>query len=604
MSYVQGIDRNQITMTSLDAEIEPTNTVRIIDAFVESLTLSDFGYVAKGENYYAGRSSYDPKSLFKLFIYGNRNNIRSSRKLQRACKINIEVMWLMKGVKPDFRTISDFRKDNIDVFKKIFHEFNSRLVKAEKIYIDDLKKDSSISADTQEERVNAMIEGIRFQSVDGSKFQTCNSKDRNFTLSKLDDRIKRMDFQSEDYLRQLEQADEYEDGMDDEPVGHLTKEQLLEKLESIEERRKKYKEYLDELEKTGETQKSLTDPESKLMKNKNGYAVSYNPQVAVDSATDLISDYNMTNNATDHGMLKDTVKDLKKDDEILQVVADKGYHETEDMVDCLKSGIIPNVIPDDGKDSFELESDYKASEDADSLKANTDSESIKKCIEAGVIPDAYQGIITDMEVTEKRYKVYEDNGESVTAAKRTESEMKARASQGYFVRDLDNDKVYCPNGEILRKKSVTKSGAIRYANKLACKNCPLKDKCMKGKTSSKYPFKEVEFGDKVIEKPIRGWDEKAEETSRKILRLSLKYHMGKRTVVRFRFTPNRQMMDKRKCLSEHVFGTMKRTMDGGYFLLKGMRKVIGEFALICLGYNLQRAMNLFGFERMMKVMAG
>lgn len=108
----------------MDSLVDPESTTRLIDAFVNSLDMKDYDVKEAAKE---GRPLYDPKGLFKLYIYGCHNEIRSSRKLQRACEVNLEVMWLMSGAKPDFRTISDFRKDNIDSLKKLFHEFNRRL---------------------------------------------------------------------------------------------------------------------------------------------------------------------------------------------------------------------------------------------------------------------------------------------------------------------------------------------------------------------------------------------------------------------------------------------------------------------------------------------
>lgn len=136
------------------------------------------------------------------------------------------------------------------------------------------------------------------------------------------------------------------------------------------------------MEETGASQLSLTDADAKLMKNKNGFAVAYNPQTTVDSNTHLIHDFQMTNQVTDHGLLHSTVKDIKKEnpEQVIEVVADKGYENTGDMVECLENGIIPNVILDDGKDGYEIEIEYQENEiDLTSTK----SEELSKAIHAG-----------------------------------------------------------------------------------------------------------------------------------------------------------------------------------------------------------------------------
>lgn len=464
MAYKSGIDRNQMMLCSWNSLLGEDDDVRIIDAFVDSLNLESLGF-GKTSPAFEGRPAYDPRALLKLYIYGNINDPRSSRKLMKACRNNIEVIWLIGGVTPDFRTVSDFRKDNITCMKKVFHEFNHK--------------------------ISTVIEW-GFQSIDGSKFQASNSKDRNFTLSKLDDRIKRMDLQSEEYLRLLKESDKDEDF-----CGEFTKEQLHEKLQKVTERKARYESYLKKMEEENLAQISLTDSDAKLMKNKNGYAVSYNVQTAVDSETHLIRNYETTTNATDHGQLLNTVDEIRQDGEILDTVADKGYHDAEDMIECLKSGVAPHVILPEGQDTVELETGYVPCENAEELKDLTDAESLAKCLDAGVVPTCYKDLIDEIKIAHKQKRILIPN--SVESELLEEEKLKARAAEGFFVRDMDRDLVYCPMGEILRKKSTTKNGGVRYCNKLSCKNCKYQDRCMKNRKSDKYPFKVVEFGDKIIE---------------------------------------------------------------------------------------------------------
>ena len=124
MPYIKTFDRTQMMFCSWDAFVDEQSIARIIDAFVNSLNLQDFDVKEAATE---GRPAYDPKGLYKLYIYGNRKSIRSSRKLAESCQVNIEVKWMLGGVEPDFRTISDFRKNNIESLKKIFHEFNRRI---------------------------------------------------------------------------------------------------------------------------------------------------------------------------------------------------------------------------------------------------------------------------------------------------------------------------------------------------------------------------------------------------------------------------------------------------------------------------------------------
>lgn len=417
MHYVEAFDRNQMMLTTWDDMVDPESTARFIDAFVNSLNLADYGIKERASE---GRPPYDPKSLLKLYIYGSDNGIKSSRKLAKSCRVNVEVKWMLGGVEPDFRTISDFRKDNINSLKKIFHEFNRR--------------------------VSGAVEW-GFTSIDGSKFLACNSKSNNFTKNKLDDRIKWLNGHIEEYLRILDDSDKQEDF--EEAPDKLTKELIDEKLKEARERLEKYEGYQKLMEESGQSQMSLTDADARLMKSKNGFAVAYNPQTAVDSNTHLIRDFQMTNQVTDHGLLDSTLAEIRKEEEgILETVADRGYEKADDA-------------------------------DAES----TEPAELRKALHAGVIPEAYKDVISDIEIKEVRRKVSDEpevnqQAESIYG---TQEEMVARAKEGYFVRDPERNLVYCPCGETLRQKCIRKNGNIRYANKNACRHCPNRNKCFKGK---------------------------------------------------------------------------------------------------------------------------
>ena len=177
-------------------------------------------------------------------------------------------------------------------------------------------------------------------------------------------------------------------------------------------------------------------------------------------------------------------------------------------------------------------------------------------------------------------------------------EMLERAKEGYFVRDPERNLVYCPKGEILRQKCIKKNGNIRYANKNACRHCKNRNKCYKGKGE----WKEIDFTKDTLEKPCKEWL-KAEGKNCENAKQTMKGCYEKVKVVKFFLKPSLEKMSLRMCLSEHPFGTIKRAMGAAYFLLKGLRKVTGEFALFCLGYNMERARNLLGFEKMMQLMA-
>lgn len=568
MRYVKSLDRDQVMMCSLESFVDKESDARLIDAFVDSLDLETLK-ITKSKAASEGRPAYDPGSMLKLYIYGAEHSIRSSRKLAEACRLNVEVRWMTGAVTPDFRTISDFRKTNITALKTILHEFNKRIAKA-----------------------------VRFGyvSIDGSKIRANNSKDNNFTSHKLDDRIQWLDAHIDEYLRQMDTIDSIETAEEMELGGMLSRDALEQKLQEAQERLERYKGYRRYMEENGLSQLSITDADAKLMKNRNGFQVSYNVQTAVDSETHLIRDFNMTNQVTDHGLMASTASGIRNENEILEAVADRGYGNREDMIRCLEDGIIPHVVLPDGRDEYELELEYVESECDTS---GTNSEELSKCLHAGKIPDAYRSVIKDAGVKTVRRKVIEDAEETQQGKSLygTEEEMMARAAEGYFVRDSERNLVYCPAGQILRQKCIKKSGDIRYANKAACRRCSFRNKCYKGKTE----WKEIDFNKDTLEKPCRDWL-KAEGKEPVQEKRSSKGSFRKIKIVLLKLRPDREKLSQRLCLSEHPFGTIKHSMGADYFLLNGLEKVAGEFALSVIAYNLKRSRNLLGFNKMMSLM--
>lgn len=553
MAYKKGSDRRQRVLfpDCIDEYVEADAPVRLFDAFVDSLKMDELGFI-RSTPADTGTPGYDPRDLLKLYIYGYFYQVRSSRKLARECKCNVEVMWLLGKLTPDFRTISDFRKDNKVAVTKVYKEFNK--------FCMGLKLFSK-----------------SYISIDGSKFKAVNAKDNNFTLSKLDDRIKRLDEHISIYMEEL-------DAYDNEEGRKLSKDDIQHKLDVCKERKERYESYRNQLEKSSESQISLTDSDSRLMKANEGFCVGYNVQTAVDAESHMIAGFQITNNPTDHGQITSVASEVKADYDVpvLETTADKGYESPEDHADALASGIVPNVIQRDGGCTEKIQFDYNEALISEEQKASTKTEDLKACLEAGVIPDIYAGILTDIQITEVKEHITDVADSAVL--KMTPEQMRAKALEGYFVRDAERNLVYCPQGEILRQKSSKRNGMIRYCNKLACKKC--KCKC----TAQK--FKEVDFSkDTLI---------KATEAKRKQLKDENKDNPKPpkmkvvKKIVRYVLHLDQNKMDNRKCLSEHPFGTMKRTLGQYYFLLKGFTKVGAEMGLFCLSYNLRRAINLRG----------
>lgn len=558
MAYKKGEDRRQRTLfpDCIDDYVGQDAPVRLIDAFIEHLDMEKLGF-QRFVPADTGAPGYDPRDLMKLYVYGYYYEVRSSRKLARQCMINIEVMWLLSKLTPDFRTIADFRKDNKEAIEKTFKEFNRFC------YSEDLFSKA-------------------FVSIDGSKFKAVNAKDRNFTLNKLDDRIARLDQNIDRYMEEL-------DAYDAEEGRKLSREELEHKLEVCKERKELYEGYRRQLEQSGEKQISLTDPDAKLMKANEGFCVGYNPQVAVDAESHMIAGFQMTNNPTDHGQITNVAGDVKKEYgvDILETTADKGYECPEDHANALASGIVPNVIQRDGSNTENVCYDYHEADITDEQKASVKPEDLKACLEAGFIPDLYNGILTDAKICE--VKSYEADIADSEVLAMSDEEMRAKAAEGFFIRDAERNLVYCPEGQLLRQKSIKRNGMIRYCNKLACQRC--KNKC----TTSDH--KEVDFSKDKLIITAKGYKpQDSSDDDQDNPRFS-KYRKRKsviKKVVKYVLHLDENKMKQRMCLSEHPFGTLKRSLGQYYFLLKGFAKVTAEMAMFCLSYNMRRAINMKG----------
>jgi len=374
MKYIEGENRNQMVLFAekIDDLISVDNPIRVIDEFINQLDIKEIGI--KGLEGGPGRPSYAPKALLKLYIYCNGKKVRSSRKIKEQCEINVEVMWLMCRLNPDHRTISDFRKENKKAIKKVFTAFTKMCIE--------------IGIYKTEECVQ-----------DGSKFRAVNSKDRNMTESKLEKRVKLAEEEMGKYLEQLDKNDNVEKDSE-----KYTKEEIQTKIEKLKVRMETYREYLKEMKEEGVTQKSSTDRESRLMKTSNGgFDVSYNVQTLVDSSSHIIGDFQVTNECNDKGLLSELTKEAKEElgIEITEVTADKGYEDNEDILECLLSGTIAHVASKSEKKSYELEREYKETELTEEMKNSTKAEDIRGCIEAGVLPNIYEGKGIEVTVVEK-----------------------------------------------------------------------------------------------------------------------------------------------------------------------------------------------------------
>ena len=255
MTHLSGHDRSQLLLLpeAVDDYVGPDNPARFIDAFVDGLDLSAASF-ARVEPKVTGRPGYAPADLLKLYIYGYLNRVRSSRRLEAETHRNIEVIWLLRHLKPDFKTIADFRRDNRNAFRQVFREFVLLCRQLD-------------------------LFGRELLAVDGTRIKAVNNKDRNFTRASLTQFIKSADAKLEDYLQRLDKSDATESA-----TGGSRVKNLAEKIAAIRERRERHKDMLAELDQTGESQISLTDPDSRAMAAHTHVAVGYNVQIAVCQA--------------------------------------------------------------------------------------------------------------------------------------------------------------------------------------------------------------------------------------------------------------------------------------------------------------------------------
>ena len=317
MAHITGHDRSQTLLLpeSLDDYVGPDNPVRFIDAFVDGLDLAAAGF-AVVEPKQTGRPGYAPADLLKLYVYGYLNRVRSSRRLEAETHRNIEVIWLLRHLKPDFKTIADFRRDNRNAFRPVFRQFVLLCRQLD-------------------------LFGRELLAVDGTRIKAVNNKDRNFTRASLTKFIELADVKLDDYLQRLDQSDANEV-----KTGGSRVKNLAEKIAAIRERRTRCKDMLAQLDNTGEDQISLTDPDSRAMAAHTRVAVGYNVQVAVDTRHKLIVEQQVTNQVVDMGLLTEVAEPAKEvlGVETIDVVADKGYFKIEDIEAC-RNGTLCAAAP-------------------------------------------------------------------------------------------------------------------------------------------------------------------------------------------------------------------------------------------------------------------
>lgn len=317
--FVKGADRDQSTLfpECLDDWIDDENPVRVIDVFVDHLDLADLGF-AGVDPHSTGRPSYHPAVLLKLYVYGYLNAVQSSRRLEREANRNVEVMWLTRRLAPDHKTIADFRKDNGPAIRKVCAKF-----------VELCRRLGLLS--------------VASVAIDGSKFKAVNNRDRNFTEGKMARRMAQIEESVARYLHQLESADRQERTR----ARAMRINRLNEKIATLAEEMKRLEAVEKQRLAQPDQQISFTDPDARSMatSGRGSGVVGYNVQAAVDTKNHLIVAHEVTTSGSDRAQLapmSKLTKDVLGVDQ-LDVVADRGYFTSEQILECAEAGVTVTV---------------------------------------------------------------------------------------------------------------------------------------------------------------------------------------------------------------------------------------------------------------------
>jgi len=312
--FIEGVDRGQSTLfpAVLDESIGDDNPVRAVDAFVDGLDLAALGF--DGVQALAlGRPAYRPATLLKVYVYGYLNRVPSSRRLERECQRNIELIWLTGRLAPDHKTIADFRKDNGSAIVKVCREFVMLC-----------RKLGLLSA--------ASV------AIDGSKFKAVNAREKNFTEAKMKRRMERIGESIARYLSQLETADRQGEATPEAKVARLR-----EKIAKLQEETERLNAINAKMIKSEDKQVSLTDPDARSMGHSGRTAaiVGYNMQSAVDTKHHLIIAHQVINTGSDRHQLATMAEQARTamGVEDLDAVADRGYYDSKQILACEEAGI-------------------------------------------------------------------------------------------------------------------------------------------------------------------------------------------------------------------------------------------------------------------------
>jgi transposase len=310
--FIQEKDRNQTTLLPecLNDYVNEDHPVRVIEAFVEGLDLTALGFdgVKPAKT---GRPAYHPAVLLKLYIYGYLNRIQSSRRLECEAQRNIELMWLIGRLAPDFKTIANFRKDNGPGIRNVCKQF---IVLCRKL---DLLTDAMVA-------------------IDGSKFKAINHRDRNFTHAKLQRRRQDIEAAIARYLMEMDTADRQEP-----EIAQLRTGRLKQKIAALQEQMKAMHAVKEQLATAPDGQVSQTDPDARSMKTRGTGVVGYNVQASVETRHHLIIDHEVTNISSDRAQLSSMAARAREvlDQQSITAIADRGYYNSEELFKCRQAGV-------------------------------------------------------------------------------------------------------------------------------------------------------------------------------------------------------------------------------------------------------------------------
>lgn len=324
MAFIEGTDRFQsqlLDFFAFDNLIAEDNYVRVIDAFVASLNLKDLGFIIYSSDN-RGQKPYHTDILLKIHIYCFFNGIQSSRKQERECTRNIELIWLTGNLNPDHSTLASFCKNNSLALKNIFKQF-SNLCRSLQLF------------------------DFKLFAFDSTKIKANCSKKRAFTIDKLNKALDNIDEKIAEYISKIDD--------DDSSLDNTKKAEFQKKLNLIKQRKVEYESLKQKMIDENISELCVTDPDAKIMKNHSNIEPCYNVQSVVDSKNKLILDYDVTNQANDVGLLKPMSDKVFQDYElnslieenpehVITEVADAGYYKSDDLL-ALNSSNVKALVP-------------------------------------------------------------------------------------------------------------------------------------------------------------------------------------------------------------------------------------------------------------------